>query len=147
MGGRTSKGRVPESETGAGGSNEGQQATDGAITGGGGGGEGVNSPSIAVTTPSRALGNSTEGTGDSGTAGTSLLPRNVSNRRRRVSVSAEVDKDVVNVSDVKKFVPKSEDTMKEVRERVVLYDCEVVVHKGGLSNLLVDEGIEVVVSV
>eukprot|EP01084_Bolivina_argentea_P256446 431770_1 len=116
MGSRTSKGRVPESEMGAGGSNEGQQATDGAITGGGGGGEGVNNPSIAVTTSSMALGNSTEGTGDSGMAGTSLLPRNVSNRRRRVSVSAEVDKDVVNVRGVKKFVPKSEDTVKEIEK-------------------------------
>ncbi len=29
----------------------------------------------------------------------------------------------------------------------MLYDCEVVVCKGGLSNSLVDEGIEVLVSV
>ncbi len=111
MGGRTSKGGVPESETGAGGLTEGQQATDGARTGGGGE-EGVNNPSITVPTSGRALSNSS---GDSGTAGTSPLPLNMSSRRRRVSVSAEVDNVVVKVSGEKKFVPKSEDTVKEVR--------------------------------
>ncbi len=114
MGGRTSKGRVPESETGAGGLMEGQQATGGPRTGGGGD-EGVNTPSITVPASGKALSNSTEGTVDSGTAGTSPLPLNVSNRRRRVSVSAEVDKVAVNGSGEKKFVPKSEDTVKAVR--------------------------------
>ncbi len=116
MGGRTSKGSVPESETGEGGLREGQQATEGERTGEGGG-EGANSPSITVPTSGMVLDNSTEGTKDSGTAGISPLPRNVSNRRRRVSVSAEVDKDIISVSgEKKKFVPKSEDTVKEVRD-------------------------------
>ncbi len=117
MGGKTSKSRVPESEPGAGESNDGQPVTDGSRTGGGGGGERANNPSTAVPTSRRTLDNSTEGTGDSGTGGASISPQNVLNRRRRVSVSAEVDKDGISTSSVKKFVPKSEDTVKEVREK------------------------------